>query len=95
MKIQCRKAADIARDVCAKNQGNFYALKIDVEGSEYQIIPNLDEAGWIKIIDAVILEYHDKPFKLIDILNKNGFRCYLHGSNGLGIIAAVRDDYPL
>jgi hypothetical protein len=52
-------------------------LKIDCEGSEYEVLRSLDTAHWAKI-DRVVIEYHDfgddrNHRELIEILHNNGF----------------------
>jgi FkbM family methyltransferase len=52
-------------------------LKMDCEGSEYEILRALDFAHW-KQIDRAIIEYHDigtdrNHLELIEILRENGF----------------------
>ena len=52
-------------------------LKMDCEGSEYEILGSLDSAHWSRIERAVI-EYHDvgpgqDGTALADIFRKNGF----------------------
>jgi FkbM family methyltransferase len=52
-------------------------LKIDCEGSEYEVLRSLDTAHWAKI-DRVVIEYHDfgddrNHRELIEILHSNGF----------------------
>jgi FkbM family methyltransferase len=52
-------------------------LKIDCEGSEYDVLRSLDAANWARILRAVI-EYHDiggdrNHVELVEILRSNGF----------------------
>ena len=54
-----------------------YLLKIDCEGSEYEVLRSLDTAHWARI-DRVVIEYHDfgddrNHRELIEILHNNGF----------------------
>ena len=52
-------------------------LKIDCEGSEYEVLRSLDAANWARI-QRVVIEYHDigrdrNHAELADILCSNGF----------------------
>jgi FkbM family methyltransferase len=52
-------------------------LKIDCEGSEYEVLRSLDAAHWARI-DRVVIEYHDfgddrNHRELMEILDDNGF----------------------
>lgn len=52
-------------------------LKIDCEGSEYEVLRSLDASHWARI-DRVVIEYHDfgddrNHCELIEILHNNGF----------------------
>src|SRR5262249_32632970 len=52
-------------------------LKIDCEGSEYEVLRSLDAAHWARI-ERIAIEYHDfgrgrDHRELIEILRKNGF----------------------
>ena len=52
-------------------------LKIDCEGSEYEVLRSLDAAHWARI-ERVVIEYHDfgrgrNHHELVEILRTNGF----------------------
>ena len=52
-------------------------LKIDCEGSEYEILRSVDAAHWARI-ERVVIEYHDigsgrNHAELVEILRTNGF----------------------
>lgn len=53
--------------------GRGLALKMDCEGCEYDVLlkANLDE---LRRFDEIILEYHDEPKPLIEVLTKAKFR---------------------
>jgi FkbM family methyltransferase len=58
-------------------------LKLDIEGSEYHVLRDLEASGKLKFVERIILEYHpvrdDKNKRngyykpIIDILDRNGF----------------------
>ncbi len=65
---------------------------MDIEGSEYDCIQDLDNNDLLKYIDIIILEWHYKGNNFFfDILKKNGF-IWFHSqcdSKDLGVIKAV------
>jgi FkbM family methyltransferase len=57
--------------------GRVNLLKIDCEGSEYEVLRSLDAAHWARI-ERVVIEYHDfgrdrNHRELMEILRANGF----------------------
>jgi FkbM family methyltransferase len=57
-------------------------LKLDIEGSEYDVLKNVSDADLLKLVDRIIIEYH--PVRksevkngylvpLVDLLNANGY----------------------
>lgn len=71
-------------------------LKMDIEGSEYEVLNSLQSADWIKI-PAIFLEYHDwiqyHHTQLEKILQQNGFRTKIRVSKydkNLGYIWAEK-----
>jgi len=70
-------------------------LKIDVEGSEYKILRELDRTKFFKPIKYLIMEYHFSHQDLLDILIRNGFEVNEIFSSrneniDLGLIYAVK-----
>ena len=67
-------------------------IKLDTEGSEFEIIPLLDEKGLLEKVDVLIMEYHRKgPQNLLDILKRNNFFYFQEKMNTVaGIIKAVK-----
>ncbi len=51
-------------------------LKVDCEGCEYSVIPRLIDSGYIKNIEAMILEVHKignyVPMELVTLLKQHG-----------------------
>lgn len=65
------------KDIFDENKINFcHLLKIDAEGSEYEILRNTPD-GYLKKINRIILEYHDFIFRN-DSLNLTKFLIKKH-----------------
>jgi FkbM family methyltransferase len=99
-KIEIKKSSDILKQIISENPDDKVFLKMDCEGAEYEILPELDHAGVLKDIDLIILEWHfDAPEVLVNMLCDNGFICFKHVEHlskkegysleDLGIIKAV------
>lgn len=77
---------------------NIDILKIDTEGSELEIIKEVEKAGKLSLIKNVIIEFHPiknrNPKKITDILNKNNFDTDIRldplGSNLIDILGKNR-----
>ena len=68
-------------------------LKIDCEGAEKQILPELENSGLIKRVDVIIMEWHfEEPSWIVDLLIRNGFVVFRLNTiaNELGMIRAYR-----
>lgn len=88
--IETKKASDIIKVIKEKHLKSHFFLKMDVEGSEFDIIRDLEENKLIKIFDVGILEYHHNPNEIISIFEKNGFYVFSIGaSNGIGMLYIV------
>ncbi|HYB78611.1 MAG TPA: FkbM family methyltransferase [Thermoplasmata archaeon] len=68
-------------------------VKMDCEGCEYSFLRSLAEEDFARI-GRFVLEYHDGPHDLIDILQSHGFRVTSRG-NGIGILDARRSSSPI
>lgn len=60
--------------------GTVHTLKIDVEGSETEIINDLAESARLQLIEKIIIEYHPKitgvsPEEFISRIEECGFSC--------------------
>lgn len=91
-KIKIKKASEVIGEIIAKHKENIF-LKIDCEGAEKEIVPELDKTGLLKKIKIIIMEWHyENPQYLVDILRKNGFTTFCNHAaiNYQGMIRAVR-----
>lgn len=73
ISIKLRRSSAVLKDIL-KNTKQPIVLKIDIEGSEYKCLEELDKANLIGKIDVFFIEWHYRGYKrLTDILEKNGF----------------------
>ncbi|MCL2339192.1 MAG: FkbM family methyltransferase [Proteobacteria bacterium] len=91
--VQLRRASEVLRpifDACR----TAVVIKIDCEGEEHKILPDLAEAGLLGRVSAIIMEYHDYTFlPLIKILEENGFatqRTFNSYKDSTGMIRAYK-----
>jgi FkbM family methyltransferase len=75
IEICIKDIGDILPDLIANYPEKKMVLKIDCEGSEYEIIEKLNETSILSDIDVLLIEWHDKGPKIIeDKLVENNFR---------------------
>ena len=55
MKTKC---VDLAELINRYDHNDYVVVKLDIEGSEYKILPDLLEKGALRKIDAIGVEYH-------------------------------------
>ena len=96
-KVELRRASEIVRPIMEQHEGFRVVLKIDTEGSEFDILQDLDDAELLGRIDVVMLEYHFKaPDEIEDRLRKNGFTILVskmdNENDSIGIINAIKSD---
>ncbi|MDR0739181.1 MAG: FkbM family methyltransferase [Oscillospiraceae bacterium] len=74
-KVSLKKASTFLKEIINQECKNEkIILKIDCEGAEYEILPDLDKAGILKKVDLLFLEWHLEGSTIIrDILSKNDF----------------------
>ena len=90
--MQLREASEVLAPILSKRDHQKVLAKIDVEGSEYDILPNLAASQLLNEIDFIIMETHfAREREALDILQKNGFSYFLNsGPAGLGVVRAMR-----
>jgi FkbM family methyltransferase len=90
--IEIRRASEVLQPIIEKHPESIM-LKMDCEGAERDILPELAVSGILQKIKIVIMEWHAiNPEFYIRILRGNGFVCFCnHEIVGYqGIIRAVR-----
>ncbi len=91
--IELKSAPETLKTILENNDSKVI-LKIDCEGSEYEIFEALNKHGLMKKIDYIMLEWHFKGEQpLLDILEQNGFASFSRTIfYDLGLIYAVRKE---
>ena len=90
--VQLKKASTVLEPILAKHTEKVF-VKIDCEGAEKEIIPELAKSGILKKVSLINMEWHfENPQKLIDILKNEGFVVVCHHDNfdELGMIIAFK-----
>lgn len=76
-EITIKAASPILKAIIAENSAYKKLLKIDCEGSEYDIINDLSDNNLLAEFDSIIIEWHIKgPDKLIKTLIANNFNVF-------------------
>lgn len=57
-EIEVRKANEVIKKILYDNKDKFIVLKIDCEGSEYDIFESLKEENLIEEVDLFLMEWH-------------------------------------
>lgn len=75
----------VSRDVRAEPLSRFLdgridLLKMDIEGSEMEVLEELEDSGRLRVIERMIVEYHhhidegrDEMSRILHLLERNGF----------------------
>lgn len=90
VQIQCRPAVDIVSEIVEENRKRKIVLKIDVEGSEFLIFDALGKTNLLESIDVILMEYHQKPKAITDMLNQYSFKYSVVGKCDFGILYAFK-----
>ncbi len=91
-QIQIKNTSEVLEPLFAKHKEKIF-LKIDCEGAEKQILPDLEKSGLIKKVDVIVMEWHfEEPTMLVDLLLRNNFIVFRLNSmpHELGMIRAYR-----
>jgi FkbM family methyltransferase len=74
IKINIREATPSLQPIFEQHPGELVIMKVDCEGSEYDIIESLYMSKVLSKIDVLMIEWHIKGASfIIDYLNKSGF----------------------
>lgn len=92
--ISVRASSDVLGPLCRASGDELIVLKVDCEGSEYEILPDLCKSGLLPNFSIVMVERHGEAwFSLIACLSACGFRsfCVDPKNPNIGIIYSARD----
>jgi|WetSurMetagenome_2_1015567.scaffolds.fasta_scaffold37079_2 FkbM family methyltransferase len=90
--IEVQQASRVLRPILERHHEKVF-LKMDCEGAEKEILPDLEKSHLLSRIDIIILEWHfENPSPLVELLERNGFLvfCSHDRPDELGMIKAVR-----
>lgn len=89
-EVKIKNAYDVINEIINKHKEKVF-VKLDTEGSEFEILPLLSETGLLSKIDILIMEYHKKdPQVLLDILKRNNFFYFQEKFADTGVVKAVK-----
>lgn len=91
-EVIIKNASDEINKILKDNSKYKIGVKMDCEGSEYEIFESLEETGVLKNIDLFMIEWHDKGAVAIEkLLKKNNFMFFSQKFTfNSGIIYAVK-----
>ncbi len=94
IQIEILSATEILHDLITHNPKYSIFVKIDCEGSEYEIIRSLVSNKIINKIHAMVMEWHtmndhQNPCELIELLHKSGFIAFSFSFDTTGMIYAI------
>ena len=93
-EIRIANATAVLEPIVQNAAGRAVIVKMDCEGGEWNILPELSRSGLLKRISQLLFEWHDKtPEPLERLLLENGFstiRRTDHINVALGVIYASK-----
>ncbi len=72
--VVCKNARKELEQLVIEDGMAHYVLKIDVEGSEFDIFSVLKDSFVLDAVEAILMEFHRKPDFITKILEQRGFR---------------------
>lgn len=94
-QVKLEKAEIIIKNIISNHSDNKILLKIDCEGSEYNIITNLYYAKLLSYVNVILLEWHDssRNNQLEEQILDSGFSLIKNvGNGGRGFIYATKNE---
>jgi len=83
--VKVRRASDLVLQIRALNPTRQIVIKMDCEGSEYEILRNLETDGAINFVSGVLMEWHkligtdDNSEFIRAFFKRSGFNICMHG----------------
>lgn len=80
-KVQLRKSSEVISDLLNKDSSEQKILKLDAEGAEYSVLPDLYSKDLLKNFNIIVGDMHvlnskDETKALFDYMYKSGFKKY-------------------
>lgn len=75
-KVEIEDAVGTLMPVINRHKGENAILKIDCEGSEYEIIQSLEQGNMLRNFSVIMIEWHipSRNYIIEESLKKNGYR---------------------
>jgi FkbM family methyltransferase len=90
-EIELKGAAKVIDEIIDSDTTKQYFVKVDCEGSEFEIFDSLRAAPIRKEIFGFIIEWHFKsPQPILNLLLNNNFKVYQNGNSQIGLIIAFK-----
>lgn len=91
-QVELKSAAEVIGSIIKQENGKKIIMKIDCEGSEYEILDSLDANGILDKIDYILLEWHYRgEERILDVLKKYNFVSFSKNNcSFLGFINAAK-----
>ena len=90
MKLTCRSAKSILKEIVELYPNTKLLIKCDTEGAEFDIFQSIGETDLLNRVDTIILEYHNSPNAILNLLDKYDFRYWRYGREYFGMIVAFK-----
>jgi len=94
-KIIIKNVMEVINEIISNNLDSKFVIKIDCEGSEYNIIKMLNTNNILNAFSIIMLEWHEKgPEEIVNILKGNKFNYFSFDNHrkDVGMIYAVRNN---
>jgi hypothetical protein len=74
IEVKIKDVSEIFNSIYEENKQVNFVVKMDCEGSEYEIMQRLDETNLLSKIKIFMIEWHDEGSKVLEeILIRNDF----------------------
>ena len=90
VKLICKSAKSVLKEVADTYPNTKLLIKCDTEGAEFDIFQSIGETDLLNRVDAIIMEYHNSPETILELLDGYGFRYWRMGQEQLGMIVAFK-----
>ncbi len=89
--LNLERSSDVLGKIISQRKDRSVIIKMDCEGAEFRIIPNLKEAGLLEKINLIMMEWHGDPNSIIESLKLEGFSLIrINHSRNIGMIYAFK-----